>query len=65
MTVLGGLLMEVGVNGADSVFVIVSAALVMFMIPGLALFYGDMVKSKNVLSTTLHSYAALVILSIQ
>jgi len=35
------------------------------MVPGLALFYGGMVKSKNVLSTTLHSYAALVVISVQ
>lgn len=52
-------------NGADMAFIIFSAALVMFMIPGLALFYGGMVKSKNVLSTTLHSYAALVVVSVQ
>lgn len=52
-------------NGADMAFVIFSAALVMLMVPGLALFYGGMVKSKNVLSTTLHSYAALVIISVQ
>jgi len=54
-----------GLNGADMTFVIMSAALVMLMIPGLALFYGGMVKSKNVLSTTLHSYAALIVLSVQ
>lgn len=52
-------------NGADMSFVIISAALVMLMIPGLALFYGGMVKSKNVLSTTMHSYAALIIISVQ
>lgn len=52
-------------NGADMSFVVFSAALVMFMIPGLALFYGGMVKSKNVLSTTMHSYASLVIISVQ
>ncbi len=54
-----------GLNGADMAFVIFSAALVMLMIPGLALFYGGMVRSKNVLSTTLHSYVALVVISIQ
>lgn len=54
-----------GLNGGDMAFVIFSAALVMLMIPGLALFYGGMVKSKNVLSTTLHSYAALVVISVQ
>jgi len=52
-------------NGADMTFVIISAALVMLMIPGLALFYGGMVKRTNVLSTTLHSYAALVLISVQ
>lgn len=54
-----------GLNGADMAFVVFSAALVMLMIPGLALFYGGMVRSKNVLSTTLHSYAALVVISLQ
>lgn len=54
-----------GLNGADMSFVIFSAALVMLMVPGLALFYGGMVKSKNVLSTTMHSYAALVVISLQ
>ena len=54
-----------GLNGADMAFVIFCAALVMLMVPGLALFYGGMVKSKNVLSTTLHSYAALVVISVQ
>ncbi|MGE4548056.1 MAG: ammonium transporter [Intestinibacillus sp.] len=54
-----------GLNGADMVFVIISAALVMLMVPGLALFYGGMVKSRNVLSTTLHSYAALVLISVE
>lgn len=52
-------------NGADMGFVIISAALVMLMVPGLALFYGGMVRSKNVLSITVHSYAALVIISLQ
>lgn len=54
-----------GLNGADMAFVFICAALVMLMVPGLALFYGGMVRSKNVLSTTLHSYAALVIISVQ
>ncbi|MDP4177367.1 MAG: ammonium transporter [Bacillota bacterium] len=52
-------------NTGDMAFMIFSAALVMLMIPGLALFYGGLVKSKNVLSTTMHSYAALAIISIQ
>lgn len=54
-----------GVNGADTVFVIISAALVMIMTPGLALFYGGMVRGKNTLNSTLHSYSALAVISIQ
>ncbi|MBK1812985.1 ammonium transporter [Clostridium sp. YIM B02505] len=54
-----------GVNGADTTFVIFATALVMLMTPGLALFYGGMVRRKNVLSTTMHSYAAVAIVSIQ
>ncbi|MBC8061967.1 MAG: ammonium transporter [Clostridiaceae bacterium] len=54
-----------GLNTGDISFLIFSTALVMFMVPGLALFYGGLVKSKNVLSTIMHSYAALFIISIQ
>lgn len=54
-----------GFNTADTTFIFICAALVMFMIPGLALFYGGMLKSKNILSTTLHSYAALAVISVQ
>ena len=43
-------------NGADTAFVLVAAALVMFMTPGLALFYAGMVRSKNVLSTVMQSF---------
>ena len=53
------------VNAADTSFIIFATALVMLMTPGLALFYGGMVRRKNVLSTTVHSYAAMAIVSIQ
>ncbi len=52
-------------NGADTVFVFVSTVLVLVMTPALALFYGGMVRKKNVLSTTVHSYAAIAIVSVQ
>src|SRR5688572_27990989 len=42
--------------GADTAWVLVSSALVMLMVPGLALFYGGMVQRKNVLSTLMHSF---------
>ena len=51
-------------NGADTVFIIISAALVMLMTPGLALFYAGMTRSKNVLGTIMQSFAALAVVSI-
>ncbi|MGN4942048.1 ammonium transporter [Bacillus cereus group sp. MYBK104-1] len=52
-------------NMGDTVFMFVATVMVMLMTPGLALFYGGMVRSKNVLSTTMHSYSAMAIVSIQ
>ncbi|HVL63847.1 MAG TPA: ammonium transporter [Actinomycetota bacterium] len=48
----------------DTAFVLVSAALVMFMTPGLALFYGGMVRAKNVLGTLMQSVFALGLVSV-
>lgn len=45
-----------GINTGDTAFVIISTALVFLMTPGLALFYGGMVKRKNVLSTIMSSF---------
>ena len=44
------------INYGDSSFVLISTALVFIMTPGLALFYGGMVKRKNVLSTIMASF---------
>ena len=44
------------INTGDTAFVLISAALVFLMTPGLALFYGGMVKRKNVLSTIMASF---------
>ncbi|WP_394555299.1 ammonia channel protein (plasmid) [Priestia aryabhattai] len=49
----------------DSVFMFFCALLVLLMTPALALFYGGLVRSKNVLSTTMHSYTSIVVVSIQ
>ncbi len=51
-------------NSGDTVFVLMSAALVMLMTPGLALFYGGMVRSKNVLGTVMQSFILLGVVSI-
>lgn len=52
-------------NGADTAWMLISAALVLFMLPGLALFYGGMVRSKNVLSTMMHSFVVMGIVGVQ
>lgn len=46
-------------NAADTAFILVASAMVMFMTPGLALFYGGMVRNKNVLGTIMHSFVLL------
>jgi Amt family ammonium transporter len=51
-------------NSADTSFILICAALVMFMTPGLALFYGGMVRSKNVLATIMQSFIMLGLVSI-
>ncbi len=48
----------------DTTWVLISAALVMFMTPGLALFYGGMVRAKNVLGMLMQNFFALGIVSI-
>lgn len=52
-------------NTGDTAWILVSSALVLLMIPGLALFYGGMVRSKNVLSTFMHSFVAMGIVGVQ
>ncbi len=53
------------ISAGDTAWVLTSSALVLAMvIPGLALFYGGMVRSKNVLSTIMHSFIAVCVVSI-
>lgn len=52
------------VNKADTAFIIISTILVMLMTPALALFYGGMVRKKNVLGTIMQSFIALGIVSV-
>ncbi|MBU7596147.1 ammonium transporter [Streptomyces sp. P38-E01] len=51
-------------NGADTAFVLISAALVMLMTPGLAFFYGGMVRVKSALNMLMMSFIALGISSV-
>jgi ammonium transporter, Amt family len=53
------------IDTGDTAWVLVSAALVMLMTPGLALFYGGMVRGKNVLSTIMQSFFIVALISVQ
>ncbi len=56
---------QLAVNAADTAWVLVSSALVLAMIvPGLALFYGGLVRSKNVLGTIMQSFVILCLVSV-
>jgi Amt family ammonium transporter len=53
-------------NAGDTAWVLVSSALVLMMTaPGLALFYGGLVRRKNVLATLMHSFILLAMISVQ
>lgn len=52
-------------NTGDTAFILVSAALVMLMTPGLALFYGGMVRNKNVLGTIMQSFIIIAVISVE
>jgi len=52
-------------NGADTAWIIVATALVLFMtLPGLALFYGGLVRARNVLSVFMHCYMIACLMSV-
>ena len=53
------------VDTGDTSWILISSALVMLMTPGLALFYGGMVRQKNVLGTIMQSFIALGVITIQ
>jgi ammonium transporter, Amt family len=53
-----------GVDSGDTAWVLAAAALVMFMTPGLALFYGGLVRAKNVLGTAMQSLIALGVVTV-
>jgi Amt family ammonium transporter len=54
----------VQIDTGDTAWVLVAAALVMFMTPGLGLFYGGLVRTKNVLGTIMQSFFALALVSV-
>ncbi len=52
-------------NAANTAFVLISAALVLFMTPGLALFYGGMVRGKNILGTLMQNFILIALIGVQ
>src|ERR671939_1988022 len=57
--------MPEGIDTGDTAWVLASAALVMLMTPALGFFYGGLVRRKNVLSTIMHSFFILCLISVQ
>ncbi len=53
------------IYAGDTAFVLLCASLVMLMTPGLAMFYGGMVRRKNVLGTLMQSFVAIALVSVQ
>jgi Amt family ammonium transporter len=52
------------IDSGDTAWMLISSALVMLMTPGLAFFYGGLVRHKNALSTIMHSFIAVAVVSI-
>ncbi len=52
-------------NTGDTAWILISAALVMLMTPGLALFYAGMVRTKNVLGTIMQSFMIIALITVQ
>lgn len=53
------------ISAGDTAFIMISAALVMLMTPGLGFFYGGMVRQKNVLGTIMQSFVVIGLISVQ
>jgi Amt family ammonium transporter len=53
------------IDAGNTAWLLISTALVLIMMPGLALFYGGLVRTKNVLSTFMHTLVALGVVTIQ
>ena len=52
-------------DSGSTAWMLASSALVLLMVPGLALFYGGMVRRKNILTTMLHSFIAMALIGVQ
>ena len=52
------------IDSGDTAWILASSALVLLMTPGLAFFYGGLVRGKNVLGTIMHSFMAIALVSL-
>jgi Amt family ammonium transporter len=52
------------ISAGDTAWMLISTALVLFIMPGLALFYGGLVGAKNVVATMVQSFAAIGLISL-
>ena len=52
------------IDSGTTAWMLTSTALVLLMIPGLAMFYGGLVRTKNVLGTMMHSFSAMAIIGV-
>src|SRR5215471_1655428 len=52
------------IDSGDTAWILVSTGLVLLMVPGLALFYGGMVRRKNILATMMQSMVALAVVGV-
>ena len=57
--------MNPAINSGDTAFVLICAALVMLMTPGLAFFYGGLVRKKNILGVLMQCFIVLCAISLQ
>ncbi len=61
---LPALVSETSIDTGTTAWMLTSTALVLLMVPGLAMFYGGLVRTKNVLGTMMHSFAAMAIIGV-
>ena len=52
------------VDTGTTAWMLISTGLVLFMVPGLAMFYGGLVRTKNVLGTMMHSFIAMAVIGV-
>ena len=52
------------IDSGTTAWMLTSTALVLLMVPGLAMFYGGLVRTKNVLGTMMHSFVAMALIGV-